>query len=161
MKGTVFTFKNKIIIVRKTPGLPYRKVCPKIAVYRPNPIQRFLVNLLQDHFAPLPNSSHLTLGILCTFSCKKRKFELLGSLNFVDSIFSNSGSLCEYSAILYSHKDPRVISERLGQELESCSKWLMDNKLSLHLGKTESILFGSKRKLKKINDFLLHVMVRP
>ena len=29
----------------------------------------------------------------------------------------------------------------------------MDNKLSLHLGKTESILFGSKRKLKKIKDF--------
>ena len=27
------------------------------------------------------------------------------------------------SAILYSHKNPRVISERLGQELESCSKW--------------------------------------
>ena len=29
----------------------------------------------------------------------------------------------------------------------------MDNKLSLHLGKTEAILFGSKRKLKNINNF--------
>ena len=29
----------------------------------------------------------------------------------------------------------------------------MDNKLSLHLGKTESILFGSKRKLKKVESF--------
>ena len=57
------------------------------------------------------------------------------------------------SAILYSHKDPLVISERLGQELESCSKWLVDNKLSLRLGNTESILFGSKIKLKKIKDF--------
>ena len=28
----------------------------------------------------------------------------------------------------------------------------MDNKLSLHLGKTESILFGSKRKLKKQSE---------
>ena len=46
-----------------------------------------------------------------------------------------------------------MISERLGQELESCSKWLVDNKLSLRLGNTESILFGSKRKLKKIKDF--------
>ena len=62
------------------------------------------------------------------------------------------------SAILYSHKDPRVISERLGQELESCSKWLMDNKLSLHLGKTESILFRSKRKLKKIKYFFFCYM---
>ena len=61
------------------------------------------------------------------------------------------------SAILYSHKDPRVISERLGQELEPCSKWLVDNKLSLHLGKTESILFGSKRKLKKIKDFFCYM----
>ena len=49
-----------------------------------------------------------------------------------------------------------MISERLGQELESCSKWLVDNKLSLHLGKTESILFGSKRKLKKIKDFFVY-----
>ncbi|CAG2222199.1 unnamed protein product [Mytilus edulis] len=58
-----------------------------------------------------------------------------------------------YSTILYSHKNPEVISEKLGKELESCSKWLIDNKLSLHLGKTETILFGSKRKLSKIRNF--------
>ena len=29
----------------------------------------------------------------------------------------------------------------------------MDNKLSLHLGKTEAILFGSKRKLSNANNF--------
>ena len=57
------------------------------------------------------------------------------------------------SAILYSHKDPKVISEKLGFELEMCSKWLIDNKLSLHMGKTECILFGSKRKLRKVSDF--------
>ena len=34
-----------------------------------------------------------------------------------------------------------------------CSKWLVDNKLSLHMGKTECIIFGSKRKLRKINNF--------
>ena len=51
--------KSKIIIVRKTQGLPYKKVCPKIAVYRPNPNQRIMVNLLQDHFAPLPSASQL------------------------------------------------------------------------------------------------------
>ena len=37
--------------------------------------------------------------------------------------------------------------------LESCNKWLIENKLSLHMGKTEVILFGSKRKLNKYNDF--------
>ena len=57
------------------------------------------------------------------------------------------------SAILYSHKDPKVISEKLGLELEMCSKWLIDNKLSLHMGKTECVLFGSKRKLRKIDNF--------
>ena len=51
------------------------------------------------------------------------------------------------STILYSHKNPEVISEKLGKELESCSKWLIDNKLSLHFGN------GSKRKLSKIRNF--------
>ena len=54
---------------------------------------------------------------------------------------------------MYSHKDPKVISEKLGIELEMCSKWLIDNKLSLHMGKTECVLFGSKRKLRKIDNF--------
>ena len=55
------------------------------------------------------------------------------------------------SAILFSHKDPNVISEKLGKVLENCSTWLVDNKLSLHLGKTECILFGPPRKLKSID----------
>ena len=50
------------------------------------------------------------------------------------------------SAILFSHKDPNVIASKLGKVLESCSSWLVNNKLSLHLGKTESVLLGSKRK---------------
>lgn len=37
--------------------------------------------------------------------------------------------------------------------MESCSEWLVDNKLSLHLGKTECVLFGSKRKLKRVENF--------
>ena len=41
------------------------------------------------------------------------------------------------SAILYSNKDYRMISEKLVLELEMCNKWLIDNKLSLHMGKTE------------------------
>lgn len=57
------------------------------------------------------------------------------------------------SAIIFSHRDPDIIAHRLGKELESCSQWLVDNKLSLHLGKTECIMFGSKRKLRKTKDF--------
>ena len=33
--------------------------------------------------------------------------------------------------------------------MNGISNWLQANKLSLHLGKIESILFGSVRKLKK------------
>ena len=52
--------------------------------------------------------------------------------------------------ILFSHKGPDVIASKLGKVLESCSSWLVNNKLSLHLGKTESVLLGSKRKLMKV-----------
>ena len=57
------------------------------------------------------------------------------------------------STIIFSHKNPEFISQKLGKELESCSEWLIDNKLSLHLGKTECILFGPKRKLTTVTDF--------
>ena len=59
--------------------------------------------------------------------------------------------MCGDSAILFSHRDP--ITYKLGKELESCSEWLVDNKLSLYLGKTECIYFGSKRKLRKAKEF--------
>ena len=57
------------------------------------------------------------------------------------------------SALLVPGLDPETIAETLSQELKSCQMWLVDNKLSLHLGKTESILFGTKRKLALVNEF--------
>jgi hypothetical protein len=42
---------------------------------------------------------------------------------------------------------------KLSKVLENCSDWLIDNKLSLHLGKTECILFGPSRKLGKEGQF--------
>ena len=59
------------------------------------------------------------------------------------------------SAIFFAHKDPVVISAKLSSVLGQCSSWLVNNKLSLHLGKTECILFGPKRKLKNFNDFTI------
>ena len=46
------------------------------------------------------------------------------------------------TAILFSDKNTRVISQKLSGMLKSCHEWLVDNKLSLHLGKTESIIVG-------------------
>ena len=57
------------------------------------------------------------------------------------------------SAILYTHRDPKVISAKLGKVLENCSDWLVDNKLSLYFGKTECVLCGPSRKLKREGQF--------
>ena len=57
------------------------------------------------------------------------------------------------STLIISGSDPKVIADTLSFELNSCRQWLIDNILSLHLGKTESILFGSKRKLRKVTSF--------
>ena len=57
------------------------------------------------------------------------------------------------SALLVSVKDPKMVADELSKELDSCRQWMIDNKLSLHLGKTEAILFGSKRKLNYVQDF--------
>lgn len=63
------------------------------------------------------------------------------------------------STILFSHKDPQVISKKLGKELESCSNWLVDNKLSLHLGKTECILLVQNVNLKGLVIFKFLVII--
>lgn len=47
------------------------------------------------------------------------------------------------SAILVVGKDKTVIVKVLSKELQSVSEWLIDNKLSFHLGKTKFILFSS------------------
>ena len=49
--------------------------------------------------------------------------------------------------------DKKDVSRRLNVELSNCQKWLVDNKLSLHVGKTECMLFGSRNKLKRAGDF--------
>ena len=41
----------------------------------------------------------------------------------------------------------------MSKNLEQCNQWLIDNKLSVHMGKTELILFGSKGKIKRYDDY--------
>ena len=52
---------------------------------------------------------------------------------------------------MFSDKNTRVIAQKLSVMLKSCHEWLVDNKLSLHLGKTKSIIFGPKRGLQKLS----------
>ena len=52
------------------------------------------------------------------------------------------------SDLLASGKDLVAIETTISSELESVNDWwLIDNKLSLHLGKTQSIVFGTRKKL--------------
>ena len=53
------------------------------------------------------------------------------------------------SCITVTHKEIKVIEDTLNKNLLSLCDWLVDNKLSIHLGKTESILFGTSNKLAK------------
>ena len=53
------------------------------------------------------------------------------------------------SALLASSSDVSEIEDVLSRELESVSEWLVKTRLSLHLAKTESILFGSNQRLAK------------
>ena len=46
------------------------------------------------------------------------------------------------SALYVSGKDVSAVAKCLCSNLESSCDWLADNKLSIHLGKTRSILFG-------------------
>ena len=102
-----------------------------------------------------------------TATCGVPQGSILGPLLFlcyVNDMPISIDSQCKLilyaddSAILFAHKDPNVISSKLGNVLESCSSWLVDNKLSLHLGKTECVIVGSKRKLKHVDNFKIVVM---
>ena len=55
------------------------------------------------------------------------------------------------TALLLSGKDVLEIERILSVELGAVSEWLCENRLSLHLGKTQSILFlfGLKKRISK------------
>ncbi len=91
-------------------------------------------------------------------TCGVSQGSILGPLLFLcyvnDMSVSVKSKLLLYaddSALLVSHRDHRVISNTLSQELESCNEWLTENRV--HLGKTEAILCGTKRKMKNTEDF--------
>ena len=55
------------------------------------------------------------------------------------------------SCVLYQHKEVKAIEQQLNEDFASLCDWFVDNKLSIHFGqdKTKSILFSTKRKVKK------------
>jgi len=90
-----------------------------------------------------------------TITCGVPQGSILGPLLFLIYVNDMSGAVknklllyADDSGILVSGKDRSELESVLSSEMNVLSEWLICNKLSLHLGKTESVLFGSKARLK-------------
>ena len=100
-----------------------------------------------------------SMSDVCNVTCGVPQGSILGPMLFniyVNDMCSAVGCklllYADDSALIVSDKSAKVVEETLSTELQKLSDWLVDNRLSLHLGKTEAILFGSRRKLRKVSS---------
>ena len=89
-------------------------------------------------------------------TCRVPQGSILGPLLFniyvndmVTSVNCDIFLYADDSTLLVSGKNPAVIQNTLSIELNAIRGWLEENKLSIHLGKTESILIASKIRLAR------------
>ena len=54
--------------------------------------------------------------------------------------------------LVFQHKHVTEIQTYLNNDFSNLCEWFLDNKLSIHFGegKSKFILFGTKRKLRKV-----------
>ena len=100
---------------------------------------------------------HGTCSSFANVTCGVPQGSILGPLLFLIYVNDMAGAINEKillyadnTAILVSDKHVSATESRLGTALALV--WLIDNNLSLHLGKTESILFGTRRKLSNCRN---------
>ena len=85
----------------------------------------------------------------CSSRANTWTFLFLIDVNDMSGVIGNKFLLyADDSSILVADKDKSTVENSLQTDLQIVSEWLIDNKLALHLGKIESILFGSKLRLR-------------
>ena len=107
-----------------------------------------MITILENFNDTLSNSKTVVCGV--------PQGSILGPLLFLAYVNDMKAAVnwqlllyADDSAIIVSGKNITEIENSLSKELESVQDWLIDNKLSLHLGKTEAIVFGSKHKVSR------------
>ena len=74
-----------------------------------------------------------------------------------DSIQCVSHLYADDTVLLCARPDAMQLNTELNEELVKVTEWLASNKLTLNTKKTQYMIFGSKRKLKKITTFELRI----
>ncbi len=108
--------------------------------------------------------SKITLPILISMMCILNIQMVSGICDLWSGPLAVKFKLMLYaddSVLLVSDKNLKVVSDTLSRELETCNVWLIDNRLSLHLGKTEAMLCGTKGKIKNREGFGVKCMNTP
>ena len=95
-----------------------------------------------------------------TIKCGVPQGSVLGHWGYImysnDIASSVSCKLLMYAddtVLLVSDKDINTVSVQLANEVTNSYNWLVNNKLSMHMEKTECIVFSSKKKKHLTKDF--------
>lgn len=105
--------------------------------------QKMLCQILVLGIAALCKAVFLVLKFVIPYLCQRYGFQYWFQLQ--------TYFICRR----FSHMNPNFISKKLGAVLKRCSQWLVNNTLSLNLGKTECILFGTRKKPSNEQHFYI------
>ena len=78
--------------------------------------------------------------------------------NLPNAVKNSEVTLYADDTVLYCFsKDPRLLEDKLNEDLLMVAYWLRENKLTLNLNKTKSMIIGSNRKLGNISTLSLSI----